>query len=144
MYYYSYICIMKTVYILRGVPGCGKSTLAEELTNNNKSSVICSADDYHMHDGKYVWDESRSHAAHLWCMQLFEENLKDETEIIVVSNTNVKHRDIKYYRNLALEYDYKVFVLVVENWHEGVNTHDVPEESLKRMENSIRSNIKLR
>jgi len=133
----------KNVFILRGCPGCGKTTLAEELCNNNRSSVICSADDYFMVDDEYKWDAEKIHLAHLWCQQLFKENLKDGTEIIVVANTNTTTKDVNTYRDIALEYGYKVFVTVVENYHNGVNTHNVPKEILEKMENTIKQNIKL-
>ena len=46
---------MKTLIILRGVPGCGKSTVAEVLSNNGKYPV-CTADDFFMKDGEYKWN----------------------------------------------------------------------------------------
>lgn len=135
----------KIVYILRAVPGSGKSTVAENLTSDrNKSSIVCSADDYFMVDGEYKWDKNRLNSAHNWCRYLFEENLKDETEIIVLDNTNIRNKEVSEYRDLAIEYGYRVFVLVVENWHSGENIHNVPEETLVKMEHTLRCNIKLR
>jgi len=135
---------MKNCYILRSASGAGKSTLAEELVRNNKSSVICSADDYFIdQDGNYIWDETKIHSAHKWCQSLFQENLKTETEIIVVSNTNTRNSDVELYRNLALEYGYLVFVLVVENRHNGNDIHNVPNETKERMKNQLIKSIKL-
>jgi hypothetical protein len=39
------------------------------------------------------------------------------------------------YYDLATEYGYTVFSLVVENRHNGVNVHNVPEEVLESMKN---------
>jgi hypothetical protein len=43
--------------------------------------------------------------------------------------------------NWQKKYDYKVFAIVVENRHGGVNVHSVPEEVLESMRN--RFSIKL-
>jgi hypothetical protein len=45
------------------------------------------------------------------------------------------------YYQLAKEYGYKVFSMIVENRHGGVNQHGVPEEKLEQMKN--RFEIKL-
>jgi predicted kinase len=136
---------MKVVYILRGIPGNGKSTLAEELCNNGKSSVICCADDYFtdIETGEYNWNVEKIGAAHKWCFELFEDNLKNDTEIIVVANTNTRETDVNKYRNLALEYNYLTFVLTVENWHNGKDIHNVPDEAKTRMKEQLKNSIKL-
>jgi len=46
-----------------------------------------------------------------------------------------------YYYKLAEKYGYRVYSLVVENRHGGVNEHGVPEEKLEQMRN--RFEIKL-
>lgn len=134
----------KNVYILRSVPGAGKTTFAEELCGGNRSSVICCADDYFTDlEGNYNWDVEKIGSAHKWCFNLFEENIADETETIVVANTNTRERDVNKYRNYALENAYKVFVMTIENWHGGVNTHGVPDETLDKMKEQIKNSIKL-
>jgi hypothetical protein len=42
---------------------------------------------------------------------------------------------MEYYFDLAKEYGYRVYSLVVENRHGGVNEHGVPEEKLVQMKN---------
>ncbi len=134
----------KIVYLLRGVCGCGKSSLAEELAKIG-SSVICCADDYFMDDeGNYNWSADKIGSAHLWCQNLFLENLKDGTEVIIVANTSTRERDVNVYRKLALEYGYLVYVMTVENHHNGVNIHNVSEETLINMEKQLLNSIKLR
>ena len=60
---------------------------------------------------------------------------------IVVSNTFTQEWEIEPYFELAKEYGYKVFVVIVENRHNGVNVHNVPEDKIEQMKN--RFNIKL-
>lgn len=136
---------MKVVYILRGIPGNGKSTLAEQLVTNSKtSSVICCADDYFTNlDGNYNWDAEKIGSAHKWCFNLFDENIKDQTETIIVANTSTRETDVNKYRNHAIENGYMVFVLTIENWHNGVNTHNVPNETLEKMRTQLKNSIKL-
>ncbi len=134
----------KIVYILRAIPGSGKSTLADELVDNSFSSVICCADDYFTDEhGNYNWDQEKIGSAHLWCRQLFLDNLENNTEIIVVANTNIMESDVNKYRKLALEYDYKIFVLTVENWHNGNDIHNVPDEVKTIMKEKLMNSIKL-
>jgi hypothetical protein len=40
---------------------------------------------------------------------------------------------MKPYFEMADQFDYKVFSIVVENRHGGINQHDVPEEVLTKM-----------
>lgn len=133
----------KIVYILRAVPGSGKSTLAESLTNNNCSSVICCADDYFMFGDKYMFDPEKLGQAHQWCKNMFIDAISTDVEIVIVANTNTRERDVKEYRDLAIEKGYMVFVLIVENWHNGTDVHNVPTEVKDKMRNSIKQNMKL-
>lgn len=137
----------KIVYILRGIPGSGKSLLAEQLTTSIGkyiSTAVCTADDYFMHDGEYKYVPENIGTAHEWCKCNFEENILGGTDIIVVANTAVREKDVKCYRDIAIEHGYNVFVLTVENWHEGKDSHTVPEETLEKMTNTLRQTIKLR
>jgi hypothetical protein len=134
---------MKICHILRAVPGSGKSTLAEALTDNNRSSTICCADDYFMHGDEYRFDPEKLGAAHLWCQKMFDEATAEGVEIVVVANTNTHERDVKLYRNMAIERGYTVFVSIVENWHKGKDVHNVPDDVKDKMRNCIKQNMKL-
>ena len=81
---------VKRAVIMRGLPGSGKSTLAKEIASGSKSFVICSADDFFMKDGEYVFNPKLLWKAHEICIKKFEANLKKETEIVILDNTNTK------------------------------------------------------
>ena len=132
---------MKTVTILRGVPGCGKSSFAEYISDE-KTEIIC-ADDYFMVDGEYKYDKNHIKDAHSWCHSRFLECLKIEVQNIIIANTSTSEWEFKNYKELAEKNDYRVFVVIVENRHNGKNTHGCPEESVKVMENRLRNSIKL-
>jgi hypothetical protein len=48
---------------------------------------------------------------------------------------------MKPYFEMADQHDYKVFSIVVENRHGGVNEHNVPEEVLTSMRNRFEINL---
>jgi hypothetical protein len=59
----------------------------------------------------------------------------------VVSNTFTQEWEMDPYYKLAEQYGYRVYSLVVENRHMGVNQHGVPTDKLEQMKN--RFEIKL-
>ena len=63
---------------------------------------------------------------------------------IIVSNTSTTEKELQPYLELAKKYDYKVVSLIVENRHGNKDIHGVPEETLVKMENRFKQNIKLR
>lgn len=114
--------------IIRGIPGCGKSSFAELL-----GSYVCTADDYHMKNGKYVWKAENANMAHLKCQAKVEEGMKLGFRKIIVANTSTTEKELKPYFNLAKKYNYRVFSIIVENRHGGKNTHNVSPEIISKM-----------
>jgi len=133
---------MKTLYLLRGLPGSGKSTLAKSM-----GAVFFEADMYFISGKDYRFDPTRLKDAHGWCLNQVEISMKNSDDVIgdkriAVSNTFTQEWEMKSYFELAKKYGWTVFSLVVENRHGGVNIHEVPVESLDRMEK--RFELKLR
>ena len=60
---------------------------------------------------------------------------------IIVSNTFTQEWEMEAYYTLAKQWGYKVFSIIVENRHGGVNEHGVPEDKIELMKN--RFEIKL-
>ncbi len=54
---------------------------------------------------------------------------------ITVSNTFTQEWEMEPYFELAKKYGYKVFTVIVENRHGGINEHNVPEDKLEQMKN---------
>ncbi|HPI81970.1 MAG TPA: hypothetical protein PK122_01945 [Candidatus Paceibacterota bacterium] len=67
--------------------------------------------------------------------------MKAGIETVIVANTSTTEDEIRPYIMIAKNYGYRVFSIVVENRHGGVNEHNVPESSLEKMKN--RFSIKL-
>ena len=127
---------MKELFLLRGLPGSGKSTLAESI-----GGMHMEADKYFMYEGKYEFDPSKTRDAHEWCQNAVNVWMANNTEKIVVSNTFTQEWEMEYYFDLAKEYGYRVYSLIVENRHGGVNEHGVPTEKVEQMKS--RFEIKL-
>lgn len=132
--------------ILRGASGGGKSSLAAFLVNNSScDAVYYEADMFMINDkGKYEFKPEKLGYCHNKCVTAVESSMDSELPLIIVSNTSTKERDFKAYIDLAHKHGYKVTSLVVENRHGNKDSHNVPEETLKRQEEAIRQSLKLR
>lgn len=133
----------KDFYIIRGVPGCGKSTLGDSIVGPNNNIA---ADDYFyiLGKGEYAFSFSELGNAHAWCQAEVEKRLKKGISKVAVSNTATFEKDVTLYKTLGEMYGYRVHIIVVENRHGGKNAHNVPEKSLEKMKNRLLQNIKLR
>ena len=119
------LTLVRDLIIVRGVSGSGKTTFAELI-----SPSVFSADDFFMNNGKYEFDVNKLGQAHQWCQLAVETRMKADFEKIVVANTFTRVREMKPYLDLAEKYGYRVFTIIVENRHGGVNVHEVPAEIL--------------
>jgi predicted kinase len=131
--------VKKSLLILRGLPGSGKSSLAEILD----IKAVCCADDYFVRDGKYLWNIDKLYAAHMWCERKCRRFMKKQINLIVVTNTFTSARELRPYEDLARQFGYKFFSVVVENRHGGKNSHGVSEETLEKFKNRLMNNIEL-
>jgi predicted kinase len=128
-----------TLFILRGLPGSGKTTVAETLAEGKYP--VCSADDYFMKSGEYKFNPALLGRAHEACKNKVLVAMYDKVERIFVANTNTTASEMKPYYDMAKEYGYRVVSLIVENRHDGINVHNVPDAALLKMKE--RFNIKL-
>ena len=126
---------MKTLILLRGLPGSGKSTFAKTL-----GGIHIEADHYFMKDGEYKFDASKLKQAHEHC-RTSTEGWMIEGYNIVISNTFTQEWEMYAYYGLAEKYGYRVHSVIVENRHDGINVHGCPAEKVKEMKN--RFEIKL-
>ena len=136
---------MKNLYIVRGLPGSGKSTFAKSIA---KPYQVFEADQYFMKNGKYKFNPTKLKEAHNDCKNRVARRMRENLfnslffNNIVVSNTFTQDWEMKFYRNIAKRYGYKVHTIVVENRHEGVNIHGVPEDKLQVMEDRFEIKLK--
>lgn len=125
---------MKSLYLLRGLPGAGKSTLAKKL-----GDAHFEADMYFTNEnGQYIFNGADIKKAHEWCqnevqLAMILNHTSGLNESIVVSNTFTQEWEMEPYYKLAESYGYRVFSLIVENRHGGENLHNVPEDKIEVM-----------
>jgi predicted kinase len=128
----------RVLILLRGVPGAGKSTVANSIWNEY---AVCEADKYfhNKETGAYEFDVTKLKDAHEWCRSQVETRMKDSLvnpqfyPEIVVSNTFTQEWEMQAYFDLAKQYDYRVVSLIVENRHGGENVHGVPADKVQAM-----------
>ncbi len=126
---------MKELYLLRGLPGAGKSTLAKILVGE-KYYCHKEADMYFIDRlGNYKFIPSQIKEAHQWCKNDIEFCMKYDHSPLVVSNTFTQEWEMEDYYKLAEKYEYRVHSLIIENRHGGINSHGVPDETLEKMKN---------
>ena len=130
---------MKVLYILRSVPGAGKSTLAKQIAGDN----VFEADDYFRAEGTYRFDFSKLGLAHESCKQRLTNAMCDGITPLCVANTTTTEKELSPYLSLAKSHGYTSFVMVVENRHDGVNQHGVPNDKLEQMRARLAGSIKL-
>jgi predicted kinase len=125
---------MKDLILLRGLPGSGKSTVADLIGAKGAGYAHFEADMYFMEDGVCKFDASKLQLAHNWCMIQTEKAMAfDEISTIIVSNTFTQEWEMDFYYEKAKYYGYRVTSLIVENRHGGINVHGVPEDKLEIM-----------
>jgi predicted kinase len=127
----------KILVICRGISGAGKSTFAKTLGGQHYEADMYFLDQ----ESNYVFDGTKIKDAHTWCQSMVKGDMILEYPKIVVSNTFTQEWEMEPYFELAKEFGYKVFSIVVENIHGGKNIHNVPDDKIKQMKN--RFSIKL-
>lgn len=128
----------KTLIIMQGAPGSGKSSVAEALQFHSErytgdACIICSADYYFIDGktGKYNFDASKLPEAHEACRKDAFELLREGVGVVIIDNTNIYKKHAAPYISMARHYGYKVQIIrCVGEWK---NVHGVPEEKVKQM-----------
>lgn len=129
---------MPKCIILRGLPGSGKSEIADFMKAMN-DVIVCSADHHFVGpDGVYRFDRTQLREAHNRCFSKFQDVCRENKFNIVLDNTNTTTDEWHRYKVCAESYGYMVHVLEVkthltdEDLHKR-NKHGVPLETIKRM-----------
>lgn len=119
----------KVLYIVRGLPGSGKSTIASKLA---PADCIFEADQYFVDaEGNYNFDGSKIRNAHWDCKERVFAALDCHEPAIVVSNTFTQKWEVEPYIKQAKKDGYEIQLITVQSNFQ--NVHGVPQESIERM-----------
>jgi hypothetical protein len=133
---------MRTLYIVRGLPGSGKSTYAHTLPVD----VVYEADQYFMDGDEYKFDPRKLKDAHEWCLNVTNLALR-QGRSVAVANTFTTVWEIQNYvkmvRLLDQEIGQNINIVIVTCTGDYGNVHGVPDASIERMRNRFASQLTL-
>ncbi|XP_021944234.1 uncharacterized protein LOC110842742 isoform X1 [Folsomia candida] len=132
---------VKNVVILRGVPGCGKSTVAKALLATTRKGTICSADDFFTDaKGKYVFNPQRLSEAHETCQKKCKKLMEKGISPVIIDNTNTRRFELEVYVKMAIENNYYITIFEPETeWRNNARilvqktVHQVPRNKIEQM-----------
>lgn len=116
------------LYIIRGAPGSGKSTYAEQLVEAGYADVYFEADQFRYNKwGEYVFDPTETASCHQKCQAAVKEALLAGKDV-AVANTFTKLWEIQPYLNMGAS-----SISVVRMTYEFQNLHNVPSHVVEGM-----------
>lgn len=127
---------MKTVTIIRGLPGSGKSTFANLIADE-----VFEADQFFYKDEKCEYDREKIKEAHDDCFARFKKSVEKGCDHIAIANTFTRNWEFRQYKEFAEENGYRVFVIIMENRHTEKDIHNVPADKIKNMKDRFEINL---
>ena len=125
----------KIAYIMRGVPGSGKSTVAKILAGPH--GIIHSTDSYFIENGEYLFKPHLLKRNHELNFEAFSQSLSKGIPIIICDNTNVRKIHFMPYIEEAQKNCYIVAVVSMPHPEIEVaatrNIHGVTASVIHRM-----------
>mgnify|MGYP002769528412 FL=1 len=106
---------MNTLYIVRGLPGSGKSQFARKLVS--KSEFVFEANKYMLDEnGNYKYQASKLAFCHNKCFDNVKYAMIYGVNKIVVANTFIRKNDYNRYINLANKFQYDVRIITCKRF----------------------------
>jgi predicted kinase len=126
---------MQRLFLIRGLPGTGKSTLGRQLAPGANHA----ADDYFVVGNEYRFDPTKLAAAHAFCQAQTRTSLKAGRAAVAVANTFTCRWELEPYFALARELQVKPIVIdlydadLTDDVLARRNEHGVPMDTITAM-----------
>ena len=127
------------LYIVRGLPGSGKSTVGRSIQHRSGEVPYCyAADDFFMVNGEYRFDPTKLGMVHEFCQEAVRSALFNDHSV-VVANTFTERWEMEPYLRMAEKHGARV--VVIDCFDAGMtdaelaakNVHGVPEATIATM-----------
>ena len=111
------------LYIMRGIPGTGKSYRATQLSQR-LGAPIFSADHFYGEGEEYKknWSREKAHLGHRDCEAKTLAAMKGSAKSVIVDNTNLTLSGFRIYLDYAVDLGYAVYLVYPDSpwWTETV------------------------
>jgi len=130
---------MKSLILVRGIPGSGKTTFAEFITPPDVP--VISADNYFYENGKFSFQPDKLGEAHKYSQLCALTMMEKGFLSICVANTFTTQKEMEPYFEMADKYGYRVFSIIVENRHGNNSVHNVPDKTILAMKERFNTSL---
>lgn len=120
------------VVLIRGIPGSGKTTIAQMFVN--MGFALVEADQYpeFWESGSYYFKPEAVAKAHEWCFEQYKSILEMSTDTgVVVANTFVNLHHMEPYISYCKERNIAYHILISDM--RNLSVHRVPVSTMRRM-----------
>ncbi|KAJ3300116.1 NEDD4-binding protein 2 [Kappamyces sp. JEL0829] len=102
------------LYIVRGLPGSGKSTMVQAMTAGlpPDSFVVLATDDYFLDsDNNYDFDSSLLGKAHQWNQERARQALQNRVSRVFIDNTHTQQWEAQPYADMGVAAGYEIQII---------------------------------
>ena len=116
---------MKTMILIRGLSGSGKTMLADLLQGNLDGRADITVDEFFTTTSGYNFQVEKLKDAHEWCKEETEKLLQDEWEAVIVHNTFTRKWEVDPYIEMGTKHGYRI--QVINLYDAGLNDKELSE-----------------
>ena len=134
------ITATRSLILVRGLPGSGKTTLAKLIVSLVEDGAAVAADDFFEdEEGNYQFDPTRLQEVHEKCQETVHRLMRDGYSVLVVHNTFSQRWEMERYIRMARDNKYQLHVIDLFNAGLSIdqlverNTHGVPYAAVHAM-----------
>ena len=127
------------IFIIKGTPGSGRSTVANELKtiyqSLGKTVEIIEANDFMINPEtkQYEFVQENVSKCFSQCYARYIELIESKSDVIIVTNINGHFSEYASYITRGRNNGYEVHVMSMENHHEGKSSIGIPDKFVVKM-----------